>query len=491
MSDFLSQFENGAEIKPVVAQPARQQTGQGQVGAGLELRPGAGREPGAGLKQGAGLAIEPPVAQPTGQQAETAFVPASALNARGIKAVEHRIEVDTGYKRARLRRRLIIAGIVVAVLVAAGLIWHFSRLVEVPDFVDKPLAEAQSFSQKNEIELELSEEFRLDVDAGVIVSQGIAAGETLTRGSKLPLSVSKGPNPDELLTLPDFATMKRGAAELWIAEMRANNLRIVIENSETVPADEFLRIEFRAENGSATTYRRKDYATLYYSKGPEVFEKNIVVPDFAQKMQGEVESWAQTNGIKLEIEESDSDTIPEGGILKQSVAAGERLAKNDTLGITVSLGKALIVPNFANYTAQTAAGAAGELPVTVETRYSADVSYGRLMWQSIASGTRLLPKEIKPITVVYSEGRPYLKDYRGTSEGDLAATFFNDYGSKGANVSYDLRYVDSYEPKGQVVGMSDYSTFIPLDFHVTIDISRGNLTPPPSVDPPQPTTPTP
>lgn len=458
MSDFLSQFENKPDARP---QPQSQQQPQSRL-------------------QAQGQTQELPPLQ--SQTLDTDMMRPVATGG-GIKAVEHHVEVDPDYKRSKLRRRVLIIAAVLAVVLIAVLAWHFSRLVEVPELTGKPLAEAQTFANAKGIELEVTEEYRLDADKGFILEQDIEAGKTITKGSTLALIVSKGPDPNERLALPDFSTMKRSAAEQWITQMRADNLRLVQEYSESVPKDEFLRIEFRTNELNAENYKRSDYATLYYSKGAEVFEKNIAVPDFATKTRSDVESWAATNSLNLTIEEADSDTIPADGIISQSIKAGEKIAKHDAFSVTVSLGKAIIIPNFANYTVETAAGAAGELPVILETRFSLDVPYGQLIWQSIASGTRLLPDKLKPVTVVYSEGRPYLKDYRGTSEGELSATFFKDYINKGANVTYDIIYVDSSDPKGTIVGMSDYSRFIPLNFYVVISVSRGNLSPPAPIAP--------
>jgi serine/threonine-protein kinase len=468
MSDFLSQFQSSA-AQPIGAPSAP----VGSPGAKATARSNAAPSSSAASAEGAVLASH---------TTSTALSLPEAL-ATGIRPVEHEVEIDGSYRRKKLLRWAIIVAAALILIIAGLLIWHFSRLVEVPELVGKPLATAQSFSRDNGVELELNEVYSLEAERGIILAQDVAAGKTVTKGSVLALTASKGADPDERLALPDFSTLKRPAAEEWIAEVRADNLRLVQEYSDSVPAGDFLRIEFRGDAVNAENYRRRDYATLYYSKGAEVFEKNIVVPDFKDKAQSEVENWADTNSIELAVAEADSDTVAAGSVISQSVAAGEKLAKHDAFAITVSLGKASVVPNFANYTADTAAEAAGGVPIVVKTRYDGSVAYGHLISQSLPSGTRLLAGDERTVTVVYSEGQPYLKDYTGTSEGELPAAFFNDYTTKGANVSYELRYVDSSKPKGSVVGMSDYSCFIPMNFHVVIDISRGNLTPPPTTTP--------
>jgi serine/threonine-protein kinase len=452
MSDFLSQFENGT-VQPIGGQPA----------GGSAATP-ATSDP---------AATGPLTILPIASSSDRTGVPA------GITPVEHEVEFDSSYRRRLLLRWAIIVVAAIAVVIAALLVWHISRLVEVPELEGKALSVAQTFSREQGSDLEVTEEYRMDADQGIVVEQGVAAGERITKGSLLSLVVSKGPDPSESLPLPDFSKMKLTAAEAWITENRADNLRLVQEYSDTVAAGDFLRLEFRGTDVNAENYCRRDYATLYYSKGAEVFEKDIAVPDFAGETRAEVESWAQKNDIELTVSEADSDTVEAGLVLSQSVAEGEKLAKHDAFAVTVSLGKASIVPNFANYTAETASDAT-DLPVTIKTRFDDNVAYGYLISQSLPSGTRLLPDDTRTITVVYSEGRPYLKDYRGTSEGELPAAFFNDYFVKGATVTYQLRYVDSAEPKGTVVSMSDYSRFIPTSFHVIIDISKGNLTPPPT-----------
>ncbi|MEI5994584.1 hypothetical protein A5880_002170 [Enterococcus sp. 4G2_DIV0659] len=85
-------------------------------------------------------------------------------------------------------------------------------------------------------------------------------------------------------------------------------------------------------------------------------------------------------------------------------------------------------------------------------------------------------KDELKVKVYYSAGQPYLKDLRGnTLEGDLQKQFYDEFQSKGATIQYNVRYVDSAEPKGTVVGMSAYNIFVPLEYTVDLDISLGNL----------------
>jgi serine/threonine-protein kinase len=448
MSDFLSQF-SGEGTRPLPPQNSRVQdtsTTQDSI-----------RETARAIESAGELG---------------AYRPASS----GVQPVKHTVEVDRNYNRKRAIRIAIVLVVVLLLVVAGVIAWNVSRLVEMPQLVGKSLSEAQTFSKEHGIVLDLTQDFSSE-SSGTILDQGVVAGRSIYKDSTLKLTVSKGVDPDQLLALPDFSIFKISDVRAWIEANQADNLRVTEEFSDTVAAGAFIKIEFRDEEVTTGNYRRRDAATVYYSKGVEVFEKNIEVPDFTDTPLAEAEEWAEENGIELTQTESESDTVEAGNIISQSVAAGEKMAKKETIAVVVSLGKSTIVPNFANLSAEEAASASEELQVTVEERYHDSVAYGRFISQSIAAGTKLKPGETASITVVYSLGKPYLKDYRGLTEGELPALFFEDYNSKGANITYKVRYVDSSEPKGTVVKMSKYSAFVSLKFKVTIDISKGNLKP--------------
>ncbi|MFD1899802.1 PASTA domain-containing protein [Enterococcus termitis] len=210
-----------------------------------------------------------------------------------------------------------------------------------------------------------------------------------------------------------------------------------------------------------------------------MFEKNISMPDFAGKTKEEATEWAKKNEITLKTEEADSDKIEAGKVISQSVSKETKVAKRDSMTITVSTGKAMIVPDFSQFTAEEAEGKAEGLQVQVKQLYNNTVPYGRFISQSVESGRKFTEKDDKPvIQVVYSSGKPYIKDLRdSTLEGDLQKIFYDEYQSKGANISYQVYYVDSTVTKGTVVKMSNYNEFVPIDSVIQIGISKGNLKP--------------
>ena len=141
--------------------------------------------------------------------------------------------------------------------------------------------------------------------------------------------------------------------------------------------------------------------------------------------------------------------------------------------VVVSLGEATEVPNFGELTPEEAVANYPDLLVTVKHKFSTDVSYGTLISQSVEAGTKLTDKDNKNITVTYSEGSPYLRDFRGQLEGDLPRLFYEEYHSKGADINYIVKYVDSPEVKGTVVDMGVFNEFVRMTYTVEIRISNN------------------
>lgn len=217
--------------------------------------------------------------------------------------------------------------------------------------------------------------------------------------------------------------------------------------------------------------------TVYYSKGKETFEKNIEVPDFTNKTLTELNEWVRKNEVKLVTEKVFSQSIALDSVVSQQTPVGTKIAKQDEFKVQLSKGKPLVVPNYGKYTLEEARELSDKVPAVLKSAYSETIPFGHFISQTIEAGTELDEKDNPPtIEVVYSEGRPYIKDLRKNAlEGDLPKLFFETYSAKGATITYDVYYVDSDQPKGTVVEMSKYGEYLPMIANLSIGISLGNI----------------
>ena len=401
----------------------------------------------------------------------------NSKNNQKIVTTEHIVEKDESYQKRKMIRYGVIGG---SVFIGSLFIFLLVRLlnqVEIKDFVGNSIAEARTWALTNHITIEEDEVFDIEYDENLIIEQSVDANGKLQKGSVLKLIVSKGPDPDEIIELPDFESMTTNEINKWRQENRANNVNVREEYSDEIEEGQFIKKEF-GRNVDEDAYLRRDGLVIFMSKGKEVLEANISVPDFKDKPKTEVEKWAKDNEIDLTIEDRTSSTVQVDDVISQSIDPGEKLAKRDEMTVVVSLGKSITVPNFSHYTSEDASSVAPELNIFVQRRYSSTVPFGRLISQSVSAGKELIVGEdMSQITVVYSEGQPYMENLINESEHRIPE-YFHDFTSRGANITYTINYVDSYEPKGNIVWMSKHSQFLSMTDHININISRGNLTPP-------------
>lgn len=395
--------------------------------------------------------------------------------ATGIKSDEHEIVIDTNYNKNKTIRYVVVGVVILIVCIMLFITFQIINSVKVLNFIDKDISEAKTWSLKNKIELDIQYVYDTKKPINAIISQDLEQNTTIQKGNILTVIVSKGPDPDERIQIPDFSSMTTSDVRNWIEENKIYNTSVIQEYDDKVEVNKYIRKEYRDVAADDNNFKRKDYLLIYMSKGKELVQKNITVPDFLNKSKAEVETWANTNSIKIVFTESTSNTVAEGMVISQDIIKDTLIAKNDTLQIKVSLGKSIKVPDFTNITKDSAASIEPELSVKVSTKYSDTIPYGKLISQSVKANTYLTGKN-KDVAVIYSDGKPFIDNLVGRLEKDIAQYFY-DFNQKGANITYNVKYIDSSKDKGSVVWMSTYNEFVPLTINIEIHVSKGNLPP--------------
>lgn len=387
--------------------------------------------------------------------------------------LDHDVEIDPDYKKKQTKRRVIIGiSVVVLLLIFYGIYYQITRVV-VPDFSDKTVVDARNWASENNIKPEIEQKYSTKVEANGVMSQSVSPNKKIKKGSKIMFTVSEGADPKEKIKLPEFEKMSKSEVEQWISKNKADNISIIEEYNDKVEKGKFIKLDFTDKEVNKDNYLRQDIANVYFSKGKEVFEKNISVPNFSKKAKSDVEDWAKKNEIKVEYKEVDSDKIESGLVVSQTVAAETKIAKHDSMGVSISVGKAVVVPNFANYSAEEAANVSGELQVITKEVFSDSVPFGQLISQSVEAGKKLTGDDNKTINLTYSSGRPYIKSFFGQLEGDIPKLIYDNFNSKGANVTYEVYYIDSDKEKGQIVNTNAYNQYIATNAHLVFAISNG------------------
>lgn len=380
---------------------------------------------------------------------------------------------DTAFAKKKLLKRLCFGAVTLLILGCICGFYYNQTHIKLPDFTGKPVSRAQTWADKYKINLDVKRVYNFDKKVNTIIKEP-DKHKVITKKKVVDLTVSLGANPKTKIKLPDFSKLSLAQARKFVKKEKLDNTTIQLDYSETIAKDSYIKQEFTNQSLTSENFKREDNLTLFYSKGKELVVKNIDVPDFSSQTKEQIDKWSKDKGVKIDFQTEGSNTVEVDKVITQSVAKGEKVSKADTIIVKRSLGKPLIVPDFSEFSFEEASAAGKELPVAVKQVYSDSVAYGGFITQSISAGTQYSAKDNIPnISVFFSIGQVYIKDLTGQTQGDLQATFYNEYTAKGAPITYQVQYVDSSETKGVVVGQSSLNEVVPLNSHVIVMVSNG------------------
>ena len=197
--------------------------------------------------------------------------------------------------------------------------------IPVKDLKNLSLFEATSYLKRYNISYEIKYEYSL-VEKGYVVSQDLVNQIVDT---KLTLVVSKGKE----VVVPDFWKM----SSLEIANWGMEN-KIKIEYLEVFDKEHKSGDILNVSHTKSDKIDEDSKIIITISKG------SMVMPDI--KSINEFKLWAMENQIKYEEVYEFSDSIKVGELIKSSHQAGEKLTENETVVLTISKGKSVIVPRL-------------------------------------------------------------------------------------------------------------------------------------------------
>lgn len=340
---------------------------------------------------------------------------------------EERIKVEKPNKNIN-PKVIIIAVISLIVIAAVVFLLFFMPKIKVENFTGTKKEDAIAWIRQQGIEssgILFKEEYSFDTESGIILSQEPATGK-VTNKAKMTFIVSKGPDPDESIKVPDLSSMDRESITSWINTNKLLSTRINTTYSEEVEKDGFIKADY--SGCDEDTFTRGCTLKISISKGAKP-QDEITMANFVKKTFAEFEAWATPKKIKLNKTEAYSDTVDAGLIISQSVKENEKVVAGDTVNVVVSKGKAVYAKNFVGEDSSEVTYWASKNGVYLITKeqYSNDYSKGDVISQSIESG-KIVTDEF---VVVVSLGNPV---FTGTTYQELKA-WMNEVNEKGANLS--------------------------------------------------------
>ncbi|MCI5774181.1 MAG: PASTA domain-containing protein [Erysipelotrichaceae bacterium] len=410
-------------------------------------------------------------------------------------------------KPVKIDKKTAIIASVIAVLAIIGIyFFFFAPKISLPDFTGKAKSELTTWLSQNGIQssvVALSEEYSLEYDKDIVISQQQKAGKKIHKDTPLNFTISKGPDPDELIEFPDLKNMDYDSVTAWKNENKLLNTKINTVYNDNVPENAV--IDYNLKNVAENNFTRGTNLTINISRG-KAPAGQVTIDDLSGKTFEEVQTWAKNKKITLTKQEAYSDTIDIGKVISQSAASGTTIKEGEELIVVVSKGKAVIIPNLVGYDATMleawTSDPDNKVTVVKREKYS-DQAQGTVISQSIPEGSQVDQGTVLELGI--SLYMPVLQtnsqEWYGKDYLSLVAKV-DEWNGKGASIAAGAwegeECNDTYSTPGQII---DYHCLdangnqlpyesngcarpLPLNAKISMKISTGGCTvaPPSSSD---------
>lgn len=235
--------------------------------------------------------------------------------------------VPTPKKRKKWPWILLAALLLIPVLVMGVLNSREPELTAVPDVTEVSRNTAIRMLTEAGFTIgDIEEEYSDEVQEGEVTRTNPEPGAEVQPNSMIDLYVSQGPEP---ITLKDYAGITYDEARTELRELGFMVERLE-QNDEAEP-DTVLSQSI--ESGTELVPDGRTI-TLTVSIG----EKTFTMADLAGYTRVSVQDYASSNGLNVTFEEANSEEVPTGLVMAQSLAPGSTFTEGTALTVTLSAG---------------------------------------------------------------------------------------------------------------------------------------------------------
>lgn len=214
--------------------------------------------------------------------------------------------------------------------------------ITVPDFSEYTKANIQAWAKTNGIQVIFKTKDSNTIKEGNVLSQSIKAGETISTGDSITITLSSGKNAIEL---PNLADKTKDEVVAWAKENNAK-VEYISYHSDKTKKDYVISTTPKSGTVSSSTTIK-----IYISLG------SIQIPDFTNKKEADVKKWIdetnkniydKNNYISYKIVEDTTSSNKADTIIKTDPAKDKTLQLAGTLKVTIAKTKEVTVASKTN-----------------------------------------------------------------------------------------------------------------------------------------------
>jgi beta-lactam-binding protein with PASTA domain len=341
-------------------------------------------------------------------------------------------------------------------------------IANMPSLAGQSESDAEALAKKyDNMTVEKTEEYSTDYAEGSIISQEV----TTDNGKNvLHIVVSKGADPDEEITLPDFTGQFDTQVKAFFSQNKMNNVTYVYTADSSLSEGQYVSCSVHTEKVA-----RSAAFTVTFAK-PADKTSQITLTDFTGKTLDEAEKYAKANGLTIKKTFQRSETIAENVVISQNPTAGSKVVYGGTVALAVSTGKTTAMQDLTDTTKEASLDFLAQygFKTAVVELYSDTITAGNVIRTAPSAGNNV--KDNAVVTLYVSLGKPYIEDLRNQPKQSLDSAIA-DINKKGGNITITYTYTDSSDvPIGEIVGMNIAGSFVSTTEHLTAVISNGTTT---------------
>ncbi len=178
------------------------------------------------------------------------------------------------------------------------------------------------------------------VEKNQVIGQDIEAGTSVLSGSVVELMVSSG---QDGVVIPDVSGLSEAEARV-----KLENEGFVVETDESASNVVDKGNVISQIPGAGESWQKGGTVTIYISTGPS--EDTVEVPDLKNLTEAQAREVLTTINLTWNtISEENSDTVPVGCVISQSVAPGSTVNEGEAIDFVLSVGPAQDIPQVTYY----------------------------------------------------------------------------------------------------------------------------------------------
>ena len=191
--------------------------------------------------------------------------------------------------------------------------------IKVPKLINMKLSNVTKWMVLNNLNIEYSDKYDDKIKRDHVISATYKEGDIIEEDTTVGIVVSKGK-----LKMPKFNSLS--AFKTWASTY---NIKYEVKEEFNNDIKQGDIIKFSVKTGKKIDINKPVIA--YVSKG-----KAIEVPNFNGKTRNQIEKECNSLGINCSFTTKYSTGVDDGKLISQSIKAGEKIAKGDTINFVIA-----------------------------------------------------------------------------------------------------------------------------------------------------------